>query len=175
MEWVTILLPGSLQGDKSVGKTNYQNDLTFDEKVMMAIVRAAENFKRTHSAIFKKYGLSFPQYNILRVLESSDLGQNKISSVGKIMLVPGANMTGLAKRLERQEFILRKPDPNDDRVTLLAITDKGKTTLKLIEEEKDQAINLILKDFSEPDKKDLLEKIKILIKATTALNKEMSR
>jgi DNA-binding MarR family transcriptional regulator len=158
-----------------VGKTNYQNDLTFDEKVMMAIVRAAENFKRTHSTIFKKYGLSFPQYNILRVLESSDLGQNKISSVGKIMLVPGANMTGLAKRLERQEFILRKPDPNDERVTLLAITDKGKNTLKLIEEEKDQAIDLILKDFSDPDKNNLLEKIKILIKATTALNKEMSR
>lgn len=142
---------------------------------MMAIVRAAENFKRTHSAIFKKYGLSFPQYNILRVLESSDLGRNKISSVGKIMLVPGANMTGLAKRLERQEFILRKPDPNDERVTLLAITDKGKKTLKLIEKEKDQAIDLILKDFSEPDKNHLLEKIKILIKATTALNKEMSR
>lgn len=158
-----------------MGKTNYQNDLTFDEKVMMAIVRAAENFKRTHSTIFKKYGLSFPQYNILRVLESSDLGQNKISSVGKIMLVPGANMTGLAKRLERQEFILRKPDPNDERVTLLAITDKGKNTLKLIEEEKDQAIDLILKDFSDPDKNNLLEKIKILIKATTALNKEMSR
>jgi MarR family 2-MHQ and catechol resistance regulon transcriptional repressor len=95
--------------------------------------------------------------------------------VGKIMLVPGANMTGLAKRLERQEFILRKPDPNDERVTLLAITDKGKNTLKLIEEEKDQAIDLILKDFSEPDKNDLLGKIKILIKATTALNKEMSR
>jgi DNA-binding MarR family transcriptional regulator len=158
-----------------VGKTNYQNDLTFDEKVMMAIVRAAENFKRTHSTIFKKYGLSFPQYNILRVLESSDQGRNKISSVGKIMLVPGANMTGLAKRLERQEFILRKPDPNDERVTLLAITDKGKNTLKLIEEEKDQAIDLILKDFSDPDKNNLLEKIKILIKATTALNKEMSR
>ena len=166
---------GALQGDKRVGKTNYQNDLTFDEKVMMAIVRAAENFKRTHSAIFKKYGLSFPQYNILRVLESSDLGQNKISSVGKIMLVPGANMTGLAKRLEKQEFIIRKPDPGDERVTLLAITEKGKETLKLIEDEKDKTIDIILMDFTKPDKEDLLKKIKKIIKATTALNKEMSR
>ncbi|MFA5905213.1 MAG: MarR family transcriptional regulator [Desulfobacula sp.] len=155
-------------------KTNYQNDLTFDERVMMAIVRAAENFKRTHSAIFKKYGLSFPQYNILRVLESSDMGQNKISTVGKIMLVPGANMTGLAKRLEKQEFIIRKPDPGDERGTILAITDKGKTTLKLIEEEKDRAIDIILKDFTETDKNNLLDKIKIIIKATTALNKGIS-
>ena len=157
-----------------MAKTNYQNDLTFDEKVMMAIVRAAENFKRTHSAIFKKYGLSFPQYNILRVLESSDMGQNKISSVSKIMLVPGANMTGLAKRLEKQEFILRKPDPWDERVTILAITDKGKTTLKLIEQEKDKAIDTILKAFTEQDKNSLLYKIKIIIKATTALNKGIS-
>lgn len=158
-----------------MAKTNYQNDLTFDEKVMMAIVRSAESFKRTHSAIFKKHGLSFPQYNILRVLESSDNGQNKISTVGKIMLVPGANMTGLAKRLEKQGFILRKPDPGDERVTILAITDKGKTNLKLIEEEKDQAIDIILKDFTRQDKDDLLDKIRIIIKATTALNKGMAR
>ncbi len=158
-----------------MAKTNYQNDLTFEEKVMMAIVRAAENFKRTHSTIFKKYGLSFPQYNILRVLEASDLGQNKISSVGRIMLVPGANMTGLAKRLEKQEFILRKRDPGDERVTILAITDKGKTTLKRIEEEKDKAIDIILKDFTETDKNGLLNKIKIIIRATTALNKGMTR
>lgn len=158
-----------------MAKTNYQSDLTFDEKVMMAIVRAAENFKRTHSIIFKKYGLSFPQYNILRVLESSDSGQNKISSVGKIMLVPGANMTGLAKRLEKKEFIIRKPDPNDDRVTLLAITEKGKKTLKLIEDEKDRAIDVILKNFTGSDKEDLLNKTKTIIKSTATLNKEMSR
>ena len=158
-----------------MAKTNYQSDLTFDEKVMMAIVRAAENFKRTHSIIFKKYGLSFPQYNILRVLESSDSGQNKISRVGKIMLVPGANMTGLAKRLEKKDFIIRKPDPNDDRVTLLVITEKGKKTLKLIEDEKDRAIDVILKDFTGSDKEDLLNKTKTIIKSTATLNKEMSR
>ena len=56
-----------------MGNIKYKNDLTFDERVMMSIVRAAENFKRTHSAVFKRYGLSFPQYNILRVLESSEM------------------------------------------------------------------------------------------------------
>lgn len=35
------------------------------------------------------------------------MGQNKISVVGKIMLVPGANMAGLAKRFEQKGFILR--------------------------------------------------------------------
>lgn len=155
-------------------KINYNNDLTFDEKVMMAIIRAAENFKRTHSAIFKKYGLSFPQYNILRVLEASDRGQNKISAVGRIMLVPGANMTGLAKRLEQNGFILRKSDANDERVTLLAITQKGQDTLKLIEVEKNQAIDMVLLDLPPTEKETFYQTVKKIIKATSTIQKERS-
>ena len=155
-------------------KTNYNNDLTFDERVMMAIVRAAENFKRTHSIVFKKRGLSFPQYNILRVLEASQMGQNKISVVGKIMLTPGANMTGLAKRLEKNGFIHRKPDPADERVTLLSITQKGRDTLKEIEEEKDQAIDRILEGITDASKMEYLKVTKQIIKSTTQLQKEMA-
>jgi DNA-binding MarR family transcriptional regulator len=146
-----------------MAKTSYQSDLTIDEKVLIALVRAAENFKRAHSAIFKDHLLSFPQYNILRVLEASEGGRNKISTIGKIMLVPGANMTGLAKRLEQQGFILREPDPADERVTLLVITKKGRKTLKLIQEDKDRAPNIILEDFSDPEKKALLKQIKNII------------
>jgi DNA-binding MarR family transcriptional regulator len=152
-----------------VAPTNYRNDLTLDEKVLMAIVRAAENFKRTHSAVFKPFGLSFPQYNILRVLESSHLGQNKISTVGKIMLVPNANMTGLAKRMEQKGFITRQPDPDDERVTLLKITEKGRRTLRQIKKEKNAAISAILQDFDRSNKTELLEKIKKIITATAAM------
>jgi DNA-binding MarR family transcriptional regulator len=157
-----------------LASTNYRNDLTLDEKVLMAIVRAAENFKRTHSAIFKQYGLSFPQYNILRVLESSHRGQNKISTVGKIMLVPGANMTGLAKRLEQKGFIVRRPDPADERVTLLKITPKGKQTLARIKDRKDAVIDHILQDFTVDDKTAMLDKIKQLIAATADANETVS-
>jgi len=157
-----------------MSQTNYRNDLTLNEKVLMAIVRAAENFKRTHSAIFKQYGLSFPQYNILRVLESSHRGQNKISTVGKIMLVPRANMTGLAKRLEQKGFIVRRPDPSDERVTLLQITPKGKKTLARIKDQKDAVIDHILQDFTLDDKTAVLDKVKQLIDATTDVNETVS-
>jgi DNA-binding MarR family transcriptional regulator len=36
-------------------------------------------------------------------------------------------MTGIAKRLERDGFLIRKSDPRDERVTILQITAKGKT------------------------------------------------
>ena len=142
---------------------SYVSDLTASEKVLMAVVRAAEIFRRTHSAIFRNHGLSFPQYNVLRVLGASRSGMNKISDVSRIMLVPGANMTGLAKRLEKNGFIIRKSDPKDERVTNLEITPKGKRTLKNIEQEKDRSIENIQMGFSQDDITDLLDMLKLLI------------
>ncbi len=144
--------------------TAYVSDLSDDEQVLMAIVRAAETFKRAHSTIFRDYGLSFPQYNVLRVLDASTNGQNKISDVGRIMLVPGANMTGIAKRLEKNGFIMRKSDPSDERVTLLEITPKGRRTLKNIEEGKDRCLEILLKGFSIKEKEQILSYIRRLIK-----------
>ena len=143
---------------------SYKSDLSIDEKVLMAIVRLAEKFKRSHSEVFRKYGLSFPQYNVLRVLEASDNGRNKISNVSRIMLVPGANITGIAKRLAKDGFIITKPDPKDERVTVLEISLKGKRILKQIEREKDERLARMVKKFSKNEKIELLKKIKRILK-----------
>jgi MarR family 2-MHQ and catechol resistance regulon transcriptional repressor len=142
----------------------YKSDLSIDEKVLMAIVRAAEIFRRNHSGIFRNYGLSFPQYNVLRVLEASRNGRNKIGDVSRIMLVPGANITGIAKRLEKDGFIIKKSDAADERVTILEITPKGKRTLKNIVKEKDERLELMLKSLSDNQKRELLDKIKRILK-----------
>ena len=137
--------------------------LNLDEKVMIGIVRLAETFKKKSSAIFKNYGLTFSQYNVLRVLNSSTSGINNVTNVSRIMLVTGANMTGLAKRLEREGFLLRKKDPSDERVTLLEISPKGKRTLKNIEREKEAHVTSYLADFPTSQKDDLLDMIKHII------------
>ena len=143
---------------------NYRSDLSADENLLMALVRAAETFKRVVSNIFRKHGLSFPQYNMLRVLDASKDGQSRITHVSRIMLVPVANMTGIARRLEKNSFIKRKSDPTDERVTILEITPKGKRTLTYIEKERDDYMHAMLKEFAEDEKSALLENLKLLIK-----------
>jgi MarR family 2-MHQ and catechol resistance regulon transcriptional repressor len=147
-----------------MAERSYKSDLSTDEKVLMAIVRAAETFKRDHADVFRNYGLSFPQYNVLRVLEASTNGRNKITNVSRIMLVPGANITGIAKRLAKDGFIIKKNDLKDERVTLLEITPKGKRTLKRIQKDKDKRLELMLRNLSDPEKFELLEKIKRILK-----------
>jgi DNA-binding MarR family transcriptional regulator len=151
-------------------KNGYQSDLSGDEKVLMAIVRAAERFKRALSALFRSYQLSFPQYNILRVLDASTDGRSRITEVSRIMLVPGANITGLAKRLEKSGFIQRKSDPKDERVTLLEITPQGKTALAEIEMRRDQLLEKMLKGFLAKEKKELLDMVRRLLKNTRQLS-----
>jgi len=83
-----------------MAEKGYTSDLTVDEKIMMAIVRVSELFTKEASAVFRNYGLTFPQYNVLRVLDASENGQNTMTNISGIMLVSGANMTGIGKRLE---------------------------------------------------------------------------
>jgi len=86
------------------------------------------------------------------------------------MLVPGANITGIAKRLEKDGFIIKKSDSSDERVTLLEITPKGKRTLKNIEQEKDECLELMLKNLTENQKLEFLGTVKRII--TNGLNKK---
>jgi DNA-binding MarR family transcriptional regulator len=145
-------------------KMTNRTDPNLDENIMIAVVRAAEIFKRMVSAIFREYDLSFPQYNVLRVLDASKEGQSRITDVSRIMLVPGANMTGLAKRLEKNGFIVRKSDPSDERVTVLEIMPKGKKVLANIEKDRDNYLHAMLKGFPEQEKREILNKVKRLIK-----------
>lgn len=132
-----------------MGNGGYNSNLSLDEKLLMGVVRVAEGFKKRSSAIFKNYGLTFAQYNVLRVLNSSDGGVNTVTNMGKIMLVIGANMTGLAKRLERDGYLIRKSHPSDERVTLLAVSPKGRQALLNIEKEKEENLQHYLGDFSQ--------------------------
>jgi len=139
-----------------VGKIEYKSNMDLNEKALISIVRTSELFKNRISNLFKNYGLTFPQYNVLRILEVSENGQDTITNVSKILVVSGSNMTGVAKRLERGGFLIRKSDPNDERITLLEITPKGRQTLRNVAEEKDKILSRYLEDQTDEQKNGLL-------------------
>jgi MarR family 2-MHQ and catechol resistance regulon transcriptional repressor len=151
------------ESEKTVwSEYNYKSGLRIDEKVLVALVKASEIYKKDCDTIYKNYGLTFSQYNVLRVLANSKGGQNSVTITSKIMLVSGPNMTGVAKRLEKNGFILRKHDSNDERITILEITPKGRRVIENIQTAHDENIANYLEGFSEEDKKGLLENLKRL-------------
>jgi DNA-binding MarR family transcriptional regulator len=146
-----------------MGRFGYTSNMDLDEKLLIAIVRASETYKKSSSLLLKNFGLTFSQYTVLRVLEGSEKGTNTITNIGNVMLVSGANMTGIAKRMEKIGLILSKSDPADERRKLLEVTPRGKQKLKDITAEKNNLIHQFLKNISTDKRKELLEFSKILI------------
>jgi len=146
--------------------TSYKSDMSIDERVLMAIVRVAERFKKNSSALVKKWGLTFSQYNVLRVLDASKDGQNTMRNVNRIMLVSSANMTGIAKRLERNGFIVRTSDPHDDRIKRLQITPEGTQVVREIADHKERNLRRYLKNYSDEQKSALLDILRNILRET---------
>jgi DNA-binding MarR family transcriptional regulator len=149
-----------------VSKSAYTSDMSIDERVMMAMVRIAEGFKKNTSALYNKRGLTFSQYNVLRILDACENGENTMRNVNRIMLVSSANLTGIAKRLEKNGFIVRKSDPHDDRSKRLQITPEGMEVLKAIAEQNERHVRTYLADYSRERKAALLETLREISKRT---------
>ena len=164
-----------MQATKKLNLGGYKSDLDIKEKLIVAIVRTSEGYKKDADAIFRNYGITFSQYNVLRVLNNSPAGINTITNASRIMLVSGANMTGIAKRLEKNGFIIRKSDARDERVTLLEITPKGRQTLAHISIEKDALIRTYLECFSDEEIAAVLKDIKRILSDSPRGQRNLSK
>lgn len=133
--------------------------LTLHEKVLLNLVRVAERLKREQGAIFKNSGITFPQYNVLRVLCTYEGGKTTTTKVSRKMLVSGPNISALLKRLEKRGFVIRERDPNDERVIFIKITPKGTKTLADVQEEKDKNLNKFFCDMTEEEKRHMTKNL----------------
>ncbi len=118
--------------------------LSIDETVMMAIVRSSERFKRESSAIFSGYGLSFSQYNVLRLLDSRPDGRDSITEISRRLLVSTPNMSGIGKRLEKAGFVDRYRDSSDERRTILSLKPAGSRVLAEIQPRQEENVKSFL-------------------------------
>lgn len=147
-----------MSGNKTSSK------ISLDEKLMIFIVMASETFKKRSSAVFREYGLTFSQYSMLKYLVACEDGQDTAGNVGRSMLVTGANVTGLAKRMEKAGLIQRKNDANDERLTILQITPKGVETLDAIRDIQEEHIREYLQIYSQDHKEEILDVLKHIVR-----------
>ncbi|MBI5591727.1 MAG: MarR family transcriptional regulator [Deltaproteobacteria bacterium] len=142
--------------------SGYKSDMSIDERVMMAIVRVAERFKK-ESSYMRDCEITFSQYNLLRVLDASKNGRNTMKNVNRIMLISSANMTGIAQRLEKVGLINRKNAPEDDRSKYLEITPKGRQVLKQLSCRKEQVVKRYLRKYSDEKKSEVLATLREIL------------
>lgn len=69
-------------------------------------------------------GVTGPQRLVIRIVGRSP--GISAGEVAEIMHVHPSTLTGILKRLEQRGYVTRKPDPQDARRALFALTPKGK-------------------------------------------------
>lgn len=139
--------------------------MELDEQIMLGIVRVSERFKKEASALFATVELTFSQYNVLRILDAAPGDQLTMSEVSSRILVSGANMTGVAKRLEKKGLIRRRASESDERVKYLQLRESGRQTLRRIEQIEKTHVSNFLSTFSSDEKQMLFRSVVDILKS----------
>lgn len=112
--------------------------------------------------LFKPYGLSPEQYNVLRILRGKHPEPITVSSIQDRMLNKMSNASRLVEKLKQKDLVNRLECPADRRQVDITITEKGLVTLDDLEE-KVNKFNRDILNLEESDLdllNDLLDKLR---------------
>ena len=106
----------------------------------------------------KKYGLHPTEFAVLELLYHK--GDQQIQQIGKKVLLASGSITYVVDKLEQKNLLLRKPCPNDRRVTYAIITEEGKQLMSDIFPRHKQAIDHLFSSLSEQEKETIIPLLK---------------
>ena len=132
--------------------------LKLENQLCFPLYACARKIVAGYTPYLKPLGLTYTQYIVFMVLwekESINVGQ-----LGEILHLDAGTLTPLLKRLERSGYVTRKRSEEDERITIVSITEKGNG---LKEKCKDIPFKLAAED-SGLSKKDAKELYRLLHK-----------
>ncbi len=95
-----------------------------------SIMRAQQILLAQVDAVVKPYGLTFARYEALVLLTFSQAGELPMSKIGERLMVHPTSVTNTVDRLVRSGLVAKRPNPNDGRGTLAAITARGREVVE---------------------------------------------
>ena len=102
------------------------------QKAMLNILFTANWFRSQQVGLFKPFGISPQQYNILRILRGAK-GRMNMHNVKERMIDRAPNATRLTDKLIAKGLVQRERCEEDRRVVYVRISDKGLDLLQQID------------------------------------------
>ncbi len=136
-----------------------------EQEAVLNILRTSDRLQNRFGRLFREYGLTPSQYNVLRILRGEGKPLPSLE-IGERMVQVVPAITGLIDRLEKQGLVARQRCTEDRRVVYVALTDKAQQLLGQI----DQPLNQLHRDLlGHLTKADLRELNQLLDKASERL------
>lgn len=117
------------------------------EKAVINMVFTTNWLNLRNSQLFKHYGISLQQFNVLRILRGQHKEPATVNLISERMLDKSSNASRLIDKLVLKELVERKECPNDRRAVDILITDKGLEVLS--------KLDVVIKDFHKELEKNI--------------------
>lgn len=136
-----------------------------EQEALLNLLRTNDQFQNRFGRLFRKFGLTASQYNVLRILRGEGRPMPSLEIAERMIQVVPA-ITGLIDRLEKQELVNRKRCTEDRRVVYVEITKKALALLRKMDE---PVIGLHKQLMGHLTRAELKELSRLLEKARTGL------
>ena len=111
---------------------DYREAMKLANQLCFPLYAASRNIISQYTPLLKPLGLTYTQYIVFLVLWERD--GLAVGDICEKLMLDNGTLSPLLKKMENQGYIQRRRSPEDDRVVVVTLTEKGRA---LQEEVKD--------------------------------------
>lgn len=123
--------------------------------IVVTLLRVGNKMNEELNFFIKQFGISLPQFNVLRILRGQKGKAANLSTINEHMIHKMSNTTRLIDKLIEKEYVQRTICANNRRKIELFITPNGLQLLVDIDKKLDRKEAQLLEEI-DPNEKDLL-------------------
>ncbi len=127
-------------------------------QLLLAMLKAEHEVIKACNRVYKRFGVTYHQFQILRILEASDKPLPQ-GTIGDHLLVSRANLSGLIDRMVAARLLKRRSFRKDRRVVLIELTDRGREILGSLEPMRDSVESILFADIDPAAARLLIEQL----------------
>lgn len=137
-----------------------ERDEEMSLKLFVVLTRALDAIQKRVIEDIKHLGLNPTEFAVLELIYNK--GDQPIQKIGEKVLIASSSITYVVDQLEKKELLERKLHPNDRRVKLATITQKGKTLMDDVFPSHKKGLQEIFAGLGVKEKEQLIEQLKKL-------------
>ncbi|MFN6379501.1 MAG: MarR family winged helix-turn-helix transcriptional regulator [Flavobacteriales bacterium] len=108
--------------EEDIKQTRFSSEY---QKLMLNVFYTANWLGLQHNQLMREFGLTGPQFNILRILRGQKGNPMSVNALIERMLDKSSNASRIVDKLEEKRYVMRKMCPNDRRQVEVTITKEG--------------------------------------------------